>query len=337
MSARTREDGFAAVCRRGFSLIELLVVIIIIGILLSVTLAVATGVREGGRERQTRDVLRGLDVAIESFIRQTGDVPPAVVEAPNPDPGESETVGLPLADGVDMTDDDNIERKAINSIGLFIRAAENEGLGSLFDTIPSSLVERIDGDTLVIAADATVSEPGDAEDRQPGLRTVVDGWGNPMRFVHPAFDGVITEQFLDLGGDGDAGDELTPPGLPVATTLDMAGAPDDPHVLPRSAVPARFFDDGGELDAALFPITQIRRNWLDPRARDEWEEDGLPLPAVGDGDGGFTQGGRPYVYSAGRDGDPSTRTTNDADPAEESPSNIYTQEPRFIPAREPGA
>ena len=330
MSARTREDGFAAVCRRGFSLIELLVVIIIIGILLSVTLAVATGVREGGRERQTRDVLRGLDVAIESFIRQTGDVPPAVVEAPNPDPGESETVGLPLADGVDMSDGDNIERKVINSIGLFIRAAENEGLGSLFDTIPSSLVERIDGDTLVIAAGATVSEPGDEEDRQPGLRTIVDGWGNPMRFVHPAFDGVITLEFLE---EDNVDAALEAPGDAVATTLDMSGSPDDPHVLPRSAVPARFLETGGGMLSDRFPITQIRRNWLDPRARDEWEEDGLPLPAVGDGDGGFTQGGRPYVYSAGRDGDPSTRTTNDADPEEESPSNIYTQEPRFIPAR----
>jgi hypothetical protein len=219
----------------------------------------------------------------------------------------------------------------INSIGLFIRAAENEGLGSLFDTIPSSLVERIDGDTLLVAPDEATLDPADPG-TQPGLRTVVDGWGNPMRFVHPAFDGVITEEFLE---EENVDDALEAPGDAVATTLDMSGSLDDPHVLPRSAVPARFLEAGGGMLSDRFPITQIRRNWLDPRARAEWN--GADGPAIGDGDGGFTQGGRPYVYSAGRDGDPSTRTTNDADPEEESPSNIYTQEPRFIPAREPGA
>ncbi|MEM7623791.1 MAG: type II secretion system protein [Planctomycetota bacterium] len=319
------------VLARAFTLIELLTVVAIVAVLIGVTVSVATGVREGGRVRLTTDTLRMTDVAIDTFIAETGGPPPSFVEVADPTATAGTAappVVLPIADAADMTGITDAsregERRTINSIGLFVQAAENAGLTSLFDGVPTQQFARIDGDDLKPRPDDTSSR-----NHQPELRTIVDAWGAPIRFVHPVFDGVITQEF-DAGQKRQNGR----PGTSLLVTSQNAGENNQPYIVARTEVPLSVKTaDQGEgasdqfgrygVDPARFPINRVRRNVISQADRDAWVPAGTP---VGDGDGGICQGGRPYVYSAGRDGDPSTVRARDG----EKFDNIYTTEPRFI-------
>lgn len=301
-----------------FSLIELLTVIAIIVVLVGITVAVATGVREGGRARLTQDTLRMMDVAIDGYIRETGGPVPAIVEAPSPSGGG--TAGYPLADAIDVHDGEE-NRVWVNSIGLFAQAASNQGLDSLLDGVPSQQITRFDGDAFLV----NVTSDG-VDQHQPELRTVLDAWGKPIRMVHPSFDGVITEEFKN-GETRTVGD----PGAPIPVSNFLQANPTKPYAVPRTQIPVQFRDASSTADAfgllvdlARFPVLTIRRNVLSAEDRAAWSESNGP--AIGDGDGGVCSGGRPYVYSAGQDGDPSTVRTDDGEREE----NVYSTEPKFV-------
>lgn len=284
---------------RAFTLIELLVVVGTIAVLVSITLVVAGGVQRSARQRATTDTLRQVEVGIETFITETGgDLPPPIVLAPDPLPSVREVAAYPLADAVDLTDVGD-SGPTINSIGLFIAAAEREGLTGLFNGLPEGRLRLFD---------AHVDDGG----RQPELRTIFDAWNRPIRFVHPAFDGIVTEEYL------------------AATRADAASLPGDAVPLIDPARSESNAGDAGEffaIDATLFPrevrapdgtvdpnrspIVEIRRNAV---AVDAMDTDG------GDSDGGVCVNGRPYAYSAGPDGDPATL----------GDSNVYATTPRFV-------
>lgn len=102
--------------------------------------------------------------------------------------------------------------------------------------------------------------------------TVLDAWGRPIRYVHPRFDGGYGEYFLPDGTAGPARPDLQ---VEWGTVRNLSTDP-----FRRSYRP---FDPDAALDA--------------------------PNP-VGDADEGICQGGRPYFYSAGADGDPGTIEDN---------------------------
>lgn len=296
--------------RQGFTLIELLVVIVIIGILIAATLAVGGRVIAGGKVRLTSDLIRQSDIAVETFITDVGGNPRPLVEAPNPDPMSSDLILLPMVDGVDLSAG-NDNRRFVNSMGLFIHAAERQGLTSLFDGVPSDFLVRYDGDAFVDTDRQVLGFP----DNQPELRTVVDAWGKPLRFVHPAFDGLITEEYLSGSSRsiGSFGNEVT--------TIDDGSLSVNDYVLDASRLPRGY----GYADVQ---ITEIRRNRLwrrapgetDPDPDDYEALDASGVPAIGDSDGGRCVNDRPYVYSAGEDGDPSTY----ADPSRDlDGDNVY--------------
>jgi prepilin-type N-terminal cleavage/methylation domain-containing protein len=266
---------------RGFTLIELLVVIIIIGILISIVFAIAGGVTERGRVTQTREIIRQLDMSLDSFTRETGDLPPPVVLAPNPDPLIDRPSAYAMADASYMSDfPDPGDRTTINTVGLYIAEAERQGLAELFTGLPQNRLRLFDPD-----------QPNGG--RQPELRTVFDAWGNPIRMVHPAFDGVINREVLQglNEWDGTAGMEVDVFAPPNAMPMDL-------YVLEQNALPRGY--EIPENNAGDVPIQRIRR--------------------VFEGDSGFCTNGRPYFYSVGKDGDPATTTD----------SNVYTTEPRFL-------
>lgn len=317
-SSRTDRSD-AARAARGFTLIELLVVIAIVTILISLITAVGSSVLSGGRARQSADAIRVVESAIDTYYDTMGTAPPAFATAfrpdgPEPD-GNSFTyesyAAYPMADAVDVTEGDE-KRTRINAVGLFIRELENQGMGDVFSSVSSELMTRWDGDADTVELNAEVNTMNGG--RQPELRTIVDGWGNPLRFVHPAWDGAITEE-SNMGNPSPVGEF----GTAVRPITDIFNDPSDDYWLDPSRAPAGF--DVTVVDQ--FPIRLLRRDVLTKEDRDEWSL-GPAVTAIGDSDGGYTHGGRPYVYSAGPPDD-SVRS----DPST-TDNNIYTSVPRFV-------
>ncbi len=292
--------------RRGFTLIELLLVIVVIGILVALTLTVGNSAISGGKSRQTADTIRVVDSAVESYMADVGEAPPAFVvtfapgEIQNPLTA-TDFAAYPMADAVDLSGGD-ANRTVINSMGLFIKAVEDAGLADLFASLSPEIMVRWDGDGDLVEPTATV-----VPQRQPELRTILDAWGKPLRFVHPAWDGIITVE--ENEGQTRPEGRFGTPVRPITENTTDNGTD---YWLPLSRAPDGF----SPATSADFPIRMLRRDRLTDGDRANWNATGVS--PIGDGDGGYAEGGRPYVYSAGRDGDPSTRD-----------DNVYTLVPRF--------
>jgi len=291
---------------RAFTLIELLVVIAIIGILVTIVTTVGANAIRGGKARQTQDTIRVVDTAVTTYLNDLGKVPPAFIAAfaPSISPqfDGADFAAYPMADAVDLTSGSEMNKTRINSIGLFMRALDDVGLGDTLASVDPQVLTRWDGDGDLV--DDSGTAPSGAG-QQPELRTLLDGWGKPLRFVHPAWDGLITEED-NLGNPRPVnswGTALMP--INTAATGDGTG-----YWLEANRSPAGY-DSSNATD---FPIQMLRRNFLTDKDRDIWSD---PAPAIGDSDGGYTIGNVPYIYSAGPDGDPSTLD-----------DNAYTTEPR---------
>lgn len=293
---------------RAFTMIELLVVIAIIGILITIVTTIGSSAIRGGRARQTQDTIRVADTAVASYLNDTGNVPPAfmVAFAPmvdfNPELDGEDFAAYPLADAVDLTGGSEIDKTRINSIGLFMRALDDVGLGDTLASVDAQLLTRWDGDGDLVDQSGTATTN---EGNQPELRTLLDGWGRPLRFVHPAWDGLVTEE--DNQGNARSVGSWGTSVMPINPNATGNGSG---YWLEASRAP-RGFDPA---DADDFPIASIRRNFLTDEDREMWND---AAPAIGDSDGGYTIGNVPYIYSAGPDGDPSTLD-----------DNAYTTEPR---------
>lgn len=174
---------------RAFTIIELLVVVLIIAVLVAIGLAVGNRVVEGGRATQTRDLIKTLETALNTYEQTTDALPPAFIIDPRYPKGTTvaSPVFHPLADAVGVggaglgTSGQSAGPITINSLGLFLHEARGvAGVSSLFDGLSAKNFT----DFAYTADPAT--DPGQTE---PALPTVLDAWGNPVRFVHPRFHG----------------------------------------------------------------------------------------------------------------------------------------------------
>ena len=277
--------------KAGFTLVEILVVISIIAILVAITTMVGTAVVNTGKKHATMGVLQTLDEALAAYMDKRGDVPPALVEVPYASlpssiqgaVGSSNNVGnsayYPAIDGRgrETTSD---QLNTVNSVALFIESAK---------AVPETqeIINQINAKYLQnFSADEKV---------QPFLLTAFDAWGNPIRYVHPKFDGIVEREPRRLGDPGEPVN-LVNPNKPYF----VAGA------LPVNA-------------ANRLRMKFVRRNYL---IREDYKG-GLPPTGGGvnpqqfsdfdllpDSDGGLTAAGRPYFYSAGPDGNPATIEDN---------------------------
>jgi prepilin-type N-terminal cleavage/methylation domain-containing protein len=292
--------------RLGFTLIELLVVIAIIGILVTIVTTIGSSAIRGGKARQTQDTIRVVDTAVATYLNDLGTSPPAFVTAfaPTISPAfdGDDFAAYPLADAVDLTGGSEVDKTKINSIGLFMRALDDVGLGETLASVDAQLLTRWDGDGDLVDESGTATT---GEGQQPELRTLLDGWGRPLRFVHPAWDGLVTEE--DNQGNPRAQGAW---GTAVAPINDGSLSNGSGYWLEASRAPTGY----DPARVADFPIRMIRRNFLTDADREMWNQ---TEPAIGDSDGGYTIGNVPYIYSAGPDGDPSTLE-----------DNSYTTEPR---------
>jgi prepilin-type N-terminal cleavage/methylation domain-containing protein len=257
-------DSQARRSPRAFTLIELLVVVGIIAILISVSLAVGLRVAGSGKARQTEQTLNTLEAVLTEYISASGGNPKPYVLDPRPEnmaPNQAPQNRRvqPVFDGRNGADNQHI-----NSVGFFIAQCREfpsvmERLGSL----PASVAREYDADAEASGTNYT---------NQPRMLTVFDGWGNPIRYVHPAFSGTRHAQnnpqgYLQITHDTLMGNQPT-------TINGIVYQPD------------------------RWGIVQVRRNNA-PAAGE-----------AGDSDGGTPAGARPYFYSAGPDGDPSTTDDN---------------------------
>lgn len=289
---------------RAFTLVELMVVIGIIVILVTIVLGVGNAVVEGGRKRATEGVLRALDQTMEIYISERGVIPPAVVAVP---PGrlvgggmlEGLTMYYPLIDGVVQVDPGS-PSLAFDSVGMYMIEAEQiPEIQSMVAGLDPKFVRR----GQYPPEGQRVSGGGGGQPAPSSTQTVVeltsilDAWGNPIRIVHPRFDSIIV-------GNGQFG---------------SIGIRPHPGNLDGD-----FYLTANELHGGThrnLPFRRIRR--LAP-TREEWRNfDQATISSnfangVGDSDGGACPSPRPYFYSAGPDGDPSTIE-----------DNVYTVRPRF--------
>lgn len=269
---------------RGFTLIELMVVIGVIAVLVALTLVVGGTVVDGGKRRVTEDNIRILDTSLSAFMAATDGVPKPLVTDPT-DPN----VLWPLMDGRDMTNtvagNTPPGNQMLNSVGLYILQAQGVPQAkAAIDGINAKYLSRMD-----------IDGDGGSGGPQRELITVLDGWGRPIRFVHPTFDGSLS----------DAQGTASPSVSAARPLTDILG----PAPTGKS-----------------YGIADVRRNSVTTAAP--------PLALAqqyGDADGGTCTGTRPYFYSAGPDGQVGVRREgfNMTSKIEEdfNADNVYTTRP----------
>jgi prepilin-type N-terminal cleavage/methylation domain-containing protein len=255
---------------RGFTLIELLVVVGIIAVLMGIVIAVGAKVKNSGKVKSTKDLLLALDaVNAAAMSANSGQVLPAIVADPRLYTNRSDKAALawiPVADARADFSQDGAATPMINSVGLFLwQARQYPEAAKLLEGLPSKQMKVLELD------DAEPAVPADPTQLkgQPPLATAIDAWGNPIRYVHPSFDGPIQ--------GGPAGQ---PDAYMTTTTLVPLAAP------------------------GVYEFLEIRRNSI--KRGDPATDPSL----AADSDGGSCVAGRPYFYSAGPDGDPSTTEDN---------------------------
>lgn len=278
----------------GFTLIELLVVVAIVGVLVAITTMVGSAVINTGKKQATLGVIQTLDEALAAYIDQTGDNPPALVEIPLAKLPQSiqgatgnESAFYPAVDGR-ARENTSGDLSEVNSVALFIESASSVAqVQTTLTGINSKFIKNYSADELV----------------QPFLLTVFDAWDNPIRYVHPKFDGIIERERRSLASGGEPVNIINPNkpyfvagALPVGATQRVRMK----FIRRNRLVNADYGDQGPPPGG------------ITPQGLDEFEL----LP---DSDGGLTSGNRPYFYSAGPDGNPSTIE-----------DNIYSNTPQFV-------
>ena len=272
---------------RAFTLLEILVVVAIIALLVAITTMVGTAVVNTGKKRATQGVLQTLDNALAAYMDEKGEKPPALVEItyaqlppafPDATPGES--LFFPAIDGRgrESTSGDLLE---VNSVALFIESAK---------TVPTTqdIINSINPKYL--------QNYSPDEEYFPFLLTAFDAWGNPIRYVHPKFDGIIERVRRDLGDAGEPVNIINP-----SKPFFVQGAlpPNPARAVRMNFVRRNRLIDADFGDAGL----SGGGGGTTPGALSDFE-------LVPDSDGGLTSGDRPYFYSAGPDGNPATLDDN---------------------------
>lgn len=181
----------------GFTLIELLVVIGVIAVLAGIGLVVGRGVLNSGRDQLTRNTITIVETILTDLESET-DLRPRDYEFYRaPDPAtRGATIELPMIDAREDGAGTDASTPAEPSLGRFLKFAEERvpSLASRWTQLDPALVQS-----------TNVGRPGD------GIigSELLDAWGNPIRFVHPSFDGGYGNF------DGPGGGSRAPLTLPV--------------------------------------------------------------------------------------------------------------------------
>jgi prepilin-type N-terminal cleavage/methylation domain-containing protein len=264
---RRRARLGAATAGRGFTMVEVLVVIVVIALLVGISLTVAVRAVSSGKVRATENILKTVDQVITEFGSTAGKIPAFHTDQFG--------VAYPMVDGVRVTGA-GVGGPLQPSLSLFLaEAAKLRLTDRMLQSIDSQFIVRTP--VPAIGFDVTGLPFPNFID---GL-VVLDGFGHPLRLVHPAFHGGYGKFYkLGAGGDFDEDGGARP-------NLSVKG-------------PATIFSAGN--GAAI----EFRRSCLpDPFIYGDNAAQGF-----GDADEGMCIANRPYLYSCGIDGNPGTRIDN---------------------------
>lgn len=193
--------------RRGFTLVELLVVAAIIAIVVSMTVAVARSVRTSSRTRATRNILAALENAAEEFFTIRKRYPVMDVKQ------ESSSHGLSYVWPESKVNPGEMEW----SCYTFQLMLEMDTVGeakAAMAAVPERYVRRFEDLDL---------DPSDVETEEPGL-AVTDAWGHLIQYF------TINErvQMKPKSTPYPEGVAMRKRVMWIPTALDL----DDPHAIP---------------------------------------------------------------------------------------------------------
>lgn len=228
---------------RGFTLLELLVVIGIIAILIGIVVAVGASVTSSSKTSLAKDTMRVLDSVLSAYESSTQGIPPPFVNQP----GNTNTTQV-------IVDARTSQNEGVDSLAWFLyQCSGQSGADKGISSISSRYIQPgVPGSATALPT----SNP-------PVFNSVIDPWGRAYRYVHPALDGVLNN----------------------LATEDLIG--------PAPTTPT----------SRTYSITTINR----------------VATGTANSDGGTSPDSRPYFYSSGPDGDPSTRE-----------DNVYLIPPTFV-------
>lgn len=280
---RTLAGRVAGAAAGGFTLIELIVVIAIIAILAGLALFVGQKVAQGGRESLTKDLIRVLNGTVASY--QADRDAKAPWKYTDLSPAKNEFAIIDARANPAPADVDQTNNPAEPSVALYLLATgEAPSVKSALGGIDSRFIRRgtfavTTGTTNIVIKQASGSsqlptEPGNGGspgNTMQGLE-ILDAWGNPIRYVHPKFQGGAGNYFND-------------------TTS---------NIVTRDTMKVRLSRSGGASDY------EFRRSYrpFNPSTPPAGTK------PIGDADEGLCTGGAPYFYSPGPDKDPGTREDN---------------------------
>jgi prepilin-type N-terminal cleavage/methylation domain-containing protein len=177
-SPRVETHRTSSRATRGFTLVELLIVLGIIAVLISLVVVVGRGVSQSAKRNATLNTLQLLDQAMAAWVASEDATFPRQVATTD----AANAPRVLLIDGVGTGE------KPINTIGFFLREASKvPRCQEILAKIPAKYLRSVDVD----------GTGGDGP--QPSLPTVFDAWDRPIRMVLPFADGLV------LGARGSAG------------------------------------------------------------------------------------------------------------------------------------
>jgi len=157
----------------GFTLVELLIAVAIVAILIAIVVSVGFGAVASNKERVTRDVIGILDNAVAEYIAIHGEPPPPTMNWPGRTGSPLRIV--PVSDVIEMPSE-----VPIDSVALFLlQMRDQPKVRAVLEGIPPRFLR------------AGTAPPGLQLDDSLVLNTVVDGWGKPLRYVHPKLAGLV--------------------------------------------------------------------------------------------------------------------------------------------------
>jgi prepilin-type N-terminal cleavage/methylation domain-containing protein len=322
---RGTDPGFGhALSRpRGFTLVELLIVLGIVSALVALGLVVGGQVTAGSRSRVTEQLIYTLDQSLDAYTADKGDIPPPVYTYKSSALNAAADVfdfaaidGRPLTSpsgntsGISQENWYNRRDAVIPTGAIYAKILEQSGQGdAILKSVPSKFtrVRFIDQwyDGTASEANPNSGSPLGAFDvlttNNVNLQSVevIDPWGNAIRYVHPGYGG---NEFFD-GGSGDYWNGTT---VAKADPDSEAGRPLNHQAIVRWGAPNSL------------KTMKVRRSFRPFADDDAAQAQPNHKFQTGDSDEGICPTRRPYFYSAGADGDPGRRA-----------DNIYTTKPEF--------